>query len=113
MSEIVIRPTTVTRLIVKGTARAEVQLRETPSIVRVVQTASPFAIGGGGSDPHYVHTQSAAATRWTVNHNFGKYPAVTLLTVGGIELVGTVTHTSVNQFTVDFDTAQAGTAIVR
>ena len=33
---------------------------------------------GGGSDKTYTHLQNNAATTWTVNHNLGKFPSVSL-----------------------------------
>lgn len=59
----------------------------------------------------YQHTQSVAATTWTINHNLGFRPAVTILSVGGKEMIAELLHTSVNQVQVFFDTAVAGIAV--
>jgi hypothetical protein len=35
--------------------------------------------GGGGSDAYYRHVQSVAAAVWTVVHNLGKFPSVSVV----------------------------------
>jgi hypothetical protein len=60
--------------------------------------------------PTYVHAQGAAATTWTVNHNLGFNPSVSLRTTGGVEFDAQVVHTSVNQTVITLKTALAGTA---
>jgi hypothetical protein len=72
----------------------------------------PFFVGGGGAGaPSYLHPQPAASTTWTVNHNLGYRPAVTALSVGGVEMFAAVVHTSVNQAVITFDQPTAGQAI--
>lgn len=68
-----------------------------------------FASGGGGAVA-YTHTQGSASATWTINHNLGYNPIVTLISVGGLEFDGQVQHTSVNQTVCTFLTAVAGTA---
>jgi hypothetical protein len=53
---------------------------------------------------------ASASTSWTINHNLGVRPAVALFTVGGVEMMGQVTHTSVNQAVASFNTPQSGFA---
>lgn len=55
-------------------------------------------------------TQSTPALLWTVNHNLGRDVLVTVQTLGGAQILSSVTHTSQNQFTVSFNTPQAGKA---
>jgi hypothetical protein len=61
-------------------------------------------------DTEYVHTQGSASTSWVVNHNLGFYPSVEILSVGFQEIEGTVTHNTINQTTISFETAIAGSA---
>ena len=58
----------------------------------------------------FTHTQSSASATWTINHNLGYKPSVDLFSVGGVEIVGTVTHISDNQVVADFVTSIAGFA---
>jgi hypothetical protein len=66
------------------------------------------ASGGGGSA--YTHTQSTPATTWTINHNLGFRPDISLRTVGNVEFEGDITHTTINQSVVSLSVATAGSA---
>jgi hypothetical protein len=50
----------------------------------------------------YIHLQTAASAVWTVNHNLGLRPAVTILDSGGNEVEADVVHTSANQLLIRF-----------
>jgi hypothetical protein len=76
-------------------------------ILDVVEQGPPGAPGGS----YYQYIQSAAASTWVVNHNFGKYPAVTVYSVGGKEMLAEVVHVSTNQVLVMFDTPMTGRVI--
>lgn len=110
----------MTRLTLNFTAPAPVVLTEGPALalafpapqavkLQVQGIQGPPGSGGGGA--RYVHTQGSAATTWTVNHNLGFLPQVTVLSPGGIEVEAQVTHTSANQAVITFNTAQTGQAI--
>ena len=61
----------------------------------------------------YTHTQSSPASTWTVNHNLGRIPAaVSVLSVGGVEVEAGVTHVSNNQLVVEFASSQVGSVRV-
>ncbi len=82
-----------------------------PDLSRVVvRTQGPTGPAGGGGSAAYVHTQASPATTWSVNHGLGYRPSVELLDAGGSEIDAAVTHPNVNQTTVSFNTATAGTA---
>jgi hypothetical protein len=60
-----------------------------------------------------VHVQSVAATTWTINHNFGKYPVVQVYgTDGKVFAAPEITHLNANTLTIGFDVPTAGTAIL-
>ena len=59
-------------------------------------------------DKTFVMPFSGLATI-TVNHNLGKYPSVTVLSSAGDELIGDVTHNTVNQLVVSFNGSNTGT----
>lgn len=69
----------------------------------------PGADGSSGLAAH-VHSQSSPALTWTINHNFGYRPGVTILSIGGVEVKADVIHTSVNQTVIQFVVATAGSA---
>ncbi|AMV20401.1 hypothetical protein [Planctomyces sp. SH-PL14] len=56
------------------------------------------------------HTQTPAAEVWTINHNLGYWPDVTIYRVGGGIMGGTVHNVSLNTLTITFNTAVAGSA---
>jgi len=58
----------------------------------------------------YFHTQGTAATTWTVTHNLGWYPNVTVMDSGGTTVEGDITHVSVNALTITFAGAFSGKA---
>ena len=58
----------------------------------------------------YPHVQLIAADPWLVTHNLNSTPAVSVVDGSGNELLGQVTHTSLNTLTIDFGVLQTGTA---
>lgn len=55
-------------------------------------------------------TQSTASDTWTINHNLGFKPTVTVFSVGGMEVEADVQHTSLNQSIIYFNNPFAGSA---
>lgn len=74
-------------------------------------TPSPCQGDLGGISPaqvSLVQTFSAAPV-WTVNHNFGRHPlALTVETLGGVEVEAEVRHVSLTQTLIYFDVPTAG-----
>jgi hypothetical protein len=66
--------------------------------------------GGGGSDAYYRHVQSVAAAVWTVIHNLGKFPSVSVVDSTGTTVYGTVHYDSTSQVTLSFSGAFGGEA---
>jgi len=65
----------------------------------------------GTSDKTFTHIQSVVSASWTVTHNLGKMPSVTVLDSAGSEMLADVQHLSVNQCVITFLTATIGTVI--
>lgn len=59
---------------------------------------------------HFIHTQSLASTTWTVTHNMGKRPSVSIVDSSGYEVIASVNHVSVNQLVITFSSAFSGVA---
>lgn len=73
--------------------------------VRVQTSRTVFT----GTQSSYEHTQSVAATQWTVNHQLGRRPAaVSVLSPGGVEVDAAVTHVTINQLVVEFAAPYSG-----
>ena len=64
----------------------------------------------GSGDLSYTHTQAVVASVWTIPHNLGKRPAISILSVGGLEVWGEVLHVNTNLAIVYFDSPFAGLA---
>jgi hypothetical protein len=58
----------------------------------------------------YRHVQTAVSNIWTITHNLHFRPNVTVFDSAGSMVEGSVTHISVNQLTIAFSAAIAGTA---
>ena len=70
-------------------------------------------------DKNILHTQSSASNSWTVNHNMGKYPSVSIVEcdpsaneTDGDLVIGEVTYNSINQLTIKFAAAISGVAYI-
>jgi hypothetical protein len=86
-----------------------------PSPIQIVEIQIPGPPGPqgppGSAGTSYDHLQSSASAVWTVPHNLGYLPTVSVRTIGGLEVEGgEVLHLSVNTLTITFDVAFTGTA---
>lgn len=68
-----------------------------------------------GGDVNYVHHQNNAATSWSINHNLGKFPSVTIkfstgATYSNVGAFAGVTYTDKNNLTINLAAAQSGYA---
>jgi len=65
----------------------------------------------GSTDKSFTHTQNASSNSWTINHNLGKKPSVTITTLAtGAQVIGEVTYTNNNTLVVSFAAAVSGIA---
>ena len=60
----------------------------------------------------YVHIQSTPAAVWTINHNLGKYPAVSIVDSANDEVMSEVNYTSTNHVVLTFSAAFSGKAFL-
>jgi hypothetical protein len=58
----------------------------------------------------YTHVQASPASVWTVSHNLGVRPTVSLVDTGGNEVQADIVHTSANQLLIRFALPVAGMA---
>lgn len=59
---------------------------------------------------HYTHDQPVASATWTVAHNMGKNPSVSIVDSSGDEVIGKVAYVSPNQVVISFTAAFSGKA---
>lgn len=82
-------------------------------IIQPDGTLKAVGEGGGGTgdgDKSFTFTQSVAAETWSITHNLGKYPSVTVVDSGGNVVIGDVEYTSVNALTCTFSAPFSGKA---
>ena len=63
-----------------------------------------------GGDKNFTFIQSTSAAVWTITHNLGKRPSISVVDSAGTNVVGEVNHTSNNALTITFSSAFKGTA---
>jgi hypothetical protein len=66
-----------------------------------------FVLPVGGN---YTHNQIASSPTWTITHNLGFFPAVSVVDSGGNHVIGDVTYVSQNVVTVSFNSSFGGKA---
>jgi hypothetical protein len=67
--------------------------------------------GADGADASsYTHTQASASSTWTIAHNLGWRPTITVLTTGGLQVIAEIVHLSTNTAQVLFVEPMAGSA---
>lgn len=66
--------------------------------------------GADGPDLNYTHDQAIASAVWTITHNLGKNPSVTVVTSAGDEVEGTTHYIDSNTLEVTFSAPFGGKA---
>lgn len=73
-------------------------------------TEATFTISPNIQDLNYVHRQDVASKTWTITHNLGKCPSVTIVTSAGEQVVADVLYKNLNVVELNFCGAFAGVA---
>jgi len=58
----------------------------------------------------YNHSQGVASDTWSINHNLGFYPSVTVFDSAANEVEGAIVHNDLNNLTITFSAAISGSA---
>lgn len=74
-----------------------------------VSNSSGWLIDTGGIQ-NYTHTQGSVSSTWTINHNLGFRPSITVIDSGGSQAIGDRTDPTVNQTILTFSPGFSGTA---
>ena len=67
-------------------------------------------VAGGAPTTQYVHDQAVPSASWSIVHNLGGYPAVTVVDSAGTTGFGELSYVSVNEVTVSFSAGFSGKA---
>lgn len=98
--------------IVEVRPKSDVQLVVAPARRTIVLEVSRRGPQGppGTAGAGYTYTQGTPSMMWTVNHNLGIYPSVTVFDTGGAEIDVLAVNVSPNQTIIYFNTPRAGSA---
>lgn len=80
------------------------------NLVAAINEIAARDTGGSSTGVAYTHAQWVAEAMWTINHNLGLRPSVTILDSGGAEVEADVTHINANQLVIRFAIPVAGVA---
>ena len=69
----------------------------------------PGAPGEAGTGS-FVYEQEVPSSTWTINHNLGFFPGVTVVDSGGTDVVGSITYVDEDNLYVTFNAPFGGTA---
>lgn len=80
--------------------------------VAVSQPAVNVAVAGviAPKDSHYTHDQNSVSDIWSVTHNLGKKPSVTVVDSADTVLYGSVSYTNDNSLTITLSAPTSGKA---
>jgi len=83
-----------------------------PPILVTIEDPSgpPGPPGASGEALSYLHNQVSPLDTWTINHNLGFKPLISIYDVGSVEVMAQVLHVNVNQTMVYFSSPTAGFA---
>lgn len=58
----------------------------------------------------YIHTQGLASDTWTITHNLGRYPSITVVDSSNKEVIGDIQYITLNQVVITFNGGFSGKA---
>ena len=76
----------------------------------VVISEAVVGLQGTSGDKHYQHVQSTPSATWSITHNLGKRPSVTVVDSGGNEWITKVEYVSDNALVIRFTAPFSGNA---
>ena len=84
----------------------------TIEVVEQAVTISEAVVGlqGTSGDKHYQHDQSTPSATWSITHNLGKRPSVTVVDSGGNQWLTAVEYTTEYSLVIRFSSPFSGTA---
>jgi len=69
-----------------------------------------FVLSADVEDKTFVFNQSTPSTTWTIQHDLGKFPSITVIDTGDTVVTGQYTYTDNNNVTLTFSAGFAGKA---
>jgi len=81
-------------------------------VIPVAGPTGPQGLPGTPGGNGYVHTQSAPAATWIIDHGLNRKVHVTLFDVAETVVFADVAHGSINQTTITFADPKTGSAFI-
>lgn len=78
-------------------------------VISIYSNTNNSSISGGG-DKNFTFVQGVPSAVWTIQHNLGKFPSVTVVDTAGTEVEGEVRHIDNNSLVLEFSAGFAGQA---
>jgi hypothetical protein len=103
----VLGPTTT--IVVKPSVSPITAVKIAPSGPQGIPGPEGPAGAGGGS---FVYSQGSPSSFWTIHHNLGKYPSVSVFDSANDSVEGLVAYVDVDTVTISFSAAFSGTAYI-
>ncbi len=76
----------------------------------IIQPDGTLKSPGGDGDKEFVFNQASAEAEWSIKHDLGKYPSVTVVDSGNNIVVGDVQYVDLNNVIIKFSAAFSGRA---
>lgn len=95
---------------IPGHAASQVSFTPTGTVAATNVQAAIAEVAAESAGGSYTHTQATPAASWTVTHNLGYRPAVTVFDASGVLVITDFTHASINALTITFAAPIAGVA---
>lgn len=80
------------------------------SVSTTAVTMTGAVTANGESLTSFTHDQTTTANSWTITHNMGKYPSVTIVDSANSYVIGNIEYINSNSLTVSFKNAFKGKA---
>ena len=71
-----------------------------------------YDASGSGGDKNFVFTQATPSSTWTVTHNLGKFPSVSVVNSSKVIVYGNVNYINTNELTITFSAPFSGQAFL-
>ena len=74
------------------------------------KTSEDLGIISGSGDLHYTHSQEVPSNTWTITHNLGKHPSITVISSTGNNVIGEYEYVDSNEVILRFNAIFSGKA---
>jgi len=103
-------PVSVSDTEVKASVNVEATGFKTPTGTSTQYLMADGSVNSNGGDLTFNHNQGSASATWSITHNLGKFPSVTVVDSANRVVVGQIDYTNNNSLILTFTGAFSGKA---